>query len=46
MVPFAHGRWLAAALGNPCIHLHPEHGHMSLAVSGIPQILDSLVAGT
>lgn len=46
MVPFAHGRWLAAALGNPCLHLHAEHGHMSLAVAGFPQILDSLVAGT
>jgi pimeloyl-ACP methyl ester carboxylesterase len=46
MVPFAHGRWLADALGNPCSHLLPEHGHMSLAVAGFPQILDSLVAGT
>jgi pimeloyl-ACP methyl ester carboxylesterase len=46
MVPFAHGEWLAEHLGNPCIHLHREHGHMSLAVAGFPQILDSLVDGT
>ena len=46
MVPFAHGQWLAAHLGNPCVHLHPEHGHMSIAIAGYPSILDSLVAGT
>ena len=46
MVPFAHGQWLAAHLGNPCAHLHPEHGHMSLAVAGFPAILDALVDGT
>jgi pimeloyl-ACP methyl ester carboxylesterase len=46
MVPFAHGQWLAAHLGNPCTHLHPDHGHMSLAVAGLPLILDSLVAVT
>lgn len=37
---------LAAHLGNPCVHLHEQHGHMSLAVAGYPAILDSLVAGT
>ncbi len=46
MVPFAHGQWLVEHLGNPCPHLHPEHGHMSLAVAGLPAILDSLVADT
>jgi pimeloyl-ACP methyl ester carboxylesterase len=46
MVPFAHGQWLAAHLGNPCVHLHPEHGHMTLAVGAFPQILDSLIDGT
>ncbi len=46
MVPFAHGEWLVGHLGNACPHLHPEHGHMSLAVAGLPMIMDSLVAGT
>jgi pimeloyl-ACP methyl ester carboxylesterase len=46
MVPFAHGQWLVAHLGNACAHLHPEHGHMSLAVAGFPAIVDSLVDGT
>jgi len=46
MVPFAHGEWLAARLGNPCVRLLREHGHLSLAVAGLPRILDSLVAGT
>ena len=46
MVPFAHGEWLAEHLGNPCSHLRPEHGHLSLAVAGYPAILDSLVDGT
>jgi pimeloyl-ACP methyl ester carboxylesterase len=46
MVPFAHGRWLAEHLGNACPHLHPEHGHMSLAVAGFPAIVDSLVDAT
>ena len=46
MVPFAHGEWLVEHLGNACAHLHPEHGHMSLAVAGFPAILDALVNGT
>ena len=46
MVPFAHGEWLVAHLGNACAHLHPEHGHMSLAVAGFPAIVDALVDGT
>lgn len=46
MVPFAHGRWLVEHLGNACAHLHPEHGHLSLAVAGFPAIIDALVDGT
>jgi pimeloyl-ACP methyl ester carboxylesterase len=46
MVPFAHGVWLAANLPGACAHLHPEHGHMSLAVAGFPAVVDALVDGT
>ena len=46
MVPFAHGQWLVAHLPAACAHLHPEHGHMSLAVGGFPRIVDALVDGT
>ena len=44
MVPFAHGQWLAAHVGNACAHLHEEHGHLSLAVDSVPRILDELTA--
>lgn len=44
MVPFAHGEWLAAHCGNACPHLLPQHGHLSLAVSSLPMILDELVS--
>jgi pimeloyl-ACP methyl ester carboxylesterase len=43
MVPFAHGEWLAANVGSACPHLFAEHGHLSLAVDSLPQILDELV---
>lgn len=43
MVPYAHGEWLAAHVGGACAHLHPEHGHLTLAVDGLPRILDELV---
>jgi pimeloyl-ACP methyl ester carboxylesterase len=46
MVPFAHGEWLVANLPGACAHLHPEHGHMSLAVAGFPAIVDALLEGT
>ncbi len=44
MVPFAHGEWLAAHVGGACGHLRPEHGHLTLAVDSLPEILDELVA--
>jgi hypothetical protein len=44
MVPSAHGEWLAARCANACPHLLPEHGHLSLAVSSLPTILDELVS--
>ena len=45
MVPFAHGEWLVARVGSACPHLHPEHGHLSLAVDTIGPILDEMVGG-
>jgi pimeloyl-ACP methyl ester carboxylesterase len=43
MVPFAHGEWLAANIGNACAHLHPEHGHLTLIFDSIPDILDEMI---
>lgn len=43
MVPFAHGVWLAEHVQGTRRHLHVEEGHLSLAVSGFPRILDDLV---
>lgn len=45
MVPYGHGQWLAAHVGNACPHLLPEHGHLSLAVDAFPRILDELIGG-
>jgi pimeloyl-ACP methyl ester carboxylesterase len=43
MVPFSHGEWLA---GHAPVRarLLPEHGHLSLAVTSFPTILDDLLA--
>jgi pimeloyl-ACP methyl ester carboxylesterase len=43
MVPFAHGEWLAAHLGNARPHLFADHGHLTLVVDAYPQILDELI---
>jgi pimeloyl-ACP methyl ester carboxylesterase len=43
MVPFAHGEWMAANVTGARPHLLDQHGHLSLAVSSLPQILDDLL---
>jgi pimeloyl-ACP methyl ester carboxylesterase len=43
MVPFDHGRWLAANVPNARPHLLDEHGHISL-VENAAQIMADLVA--
>jgi pimeloyl-ACP methyl ester carboxylesterase len=42
MVPFAHGRWLAAHVPGARAELRPQHGHLSLAVGSLGEILDDL----
>jgi hypothetical protein len=41
-VPFAHGQWLGANCAGACVHLVPEHGHVSLAAA-LGEILDEMV---
>jgi pimeloyl-ACP methyl ester carboxylesterase len=45
MVPFAHGKWLAAHVPGATVHLYDEHGHLSLTEDHVPAILADL-AGT
>jgi pimeloyl-ACP methyl ester carboxylesterase len=44
MVPFAHGEWLSAKIPSARPHLSEEHGHLSLAMGSINEILDDLIA--
>jgi pimeloyl-ACP methyl ester carboxylesterase len=44
MVPFAHGRWLAAHVPPARPHLLPGDGHLSLAVESFDAILSDLLA--
>jgi hypothetical protein len=46
MVPYAHGRWLAAHIRTACVHLYQEHGHLSLAIDSFPRILDEMLSKT
>ena len=43
MVPITHGEWLAAHIPEARAHLRPEHGHLSLGVGAIGEILDELL---
>jgi pimeloyl-ACP methyl ester carboxylesterase len=43
MVPFAHGEWLADHIPGARSRLRTEHGHLSLAVGAIGEILDDLL---
>ena len=43
MVPFAHGRWLAAHIPGARAHLEPGAGHVTLTVTAIDRILDDLL---
>jgi pimeloyl-ACP methyl ester carboxylesterase len=43
MVPITHGEWLAAHIPGVRAHLRPEHGHLSLIVGAIGEILDDLL---
>jgi pimeloyl-ACP methyl ester carboxylesterase len=44
MVPFGHGKWLAANLPGARAHLVPGAGHLSLAVGQFGEILDDLLS--
>jgi pimeloyl-ACP methyl ester carboxylesterase len=44
MVPFGHGSWLADHVGGARPHLFDDHGHLTLIVDMLPDILDELIA--
>jgi pimeloyl-ACP methyl ester carboxylesterase len=46
MVPYAHGRWLAAHLPGARAKLFPDEGHLSIAVDKFGEIIGDLVANT
>jgi pimeloyl-ACP methyl ester carboxylesterase len=44
MVPFTHGRWLAAQLPAASAHLQEGEGHLSIGLGAMDSMLDELVA--
>ena len=44
MVPFSHGRWLVEHVGGARPHLLDDHGHLTLLVDSLSEILDELIA--
>lgn len=42
MVPFAHGRWLAANVPGVTAHLEEGHGHLSIAAHRVDAMLDEV----
>ena len=43
MVPFSHGRWLAARLPGASAHLEQGEGHLSVGLGALDRMLDELV---
>jgi pimeloyl-ACP methyl ester carboxylesterase len=43
-VPYSHGEWLAEHVPGASPQLHPDQGHLSLAVDSYGAILDDLIA--
>jgi pimeloyl-ACP methyl ester carboxylesterase len=46
MVPFEHGKWLAANLAGAAVHLLEDEGHLSISAGSIEVMLDELVAAS
>lgn len=44
MVPYAHGAWLAATIPTARPHLRAGHGHVSLVVANLPEIITDVCA--